>query len=115
MTRFFRMTKKKNDAAPQEIITSMLHEERLFPAAEGIFKNAPTSNRWTSYRNDVSRVDQGPGENFGRSRAKQELVWIKPFTKTLQWKLPFAKMVHRRPAQRQRQLPGSVFEYAHGE
>ena len=81
------MNKPPAAAAPN--ITSFSQEERLFPPAKEFAKAARIPSM-AAYRKLYDESIQKPDKFWGRE-AKAELVWFKPFTKVLQWKVPFAK------------------------
>ncbi len=70
-------------------ITSMLHEERVFPPPKEFAAKAHIKSL-AEYRKVYRESIQSP-EKFWNRMAKQELVWFKPWKQVLQWKLPFAK------------------------
>ena len=70
-------------------ITSVLHENRVFPPPKE-FARAAHINSMAEYRAMYNESIRSP-EKFWARHAKQELVWFKPWTKVLQWKAPFAK------------------------
>ena len=70
-------------------ITSVLHEDRVFPPPKE-FARAAHIKSMAEYRAMYNESIRSP-EKFWARHAKQELVWFKPWTKVLQWKAPFAK------------------------
>ncbi|MBI3418326.1 MAG: acetate--CoA ligase [Verrucomicrobia bacterium] len=70
-------------------ITSVMHEERLFPPPKS-FSECAHIKSMAHYRKLYRESIQAP-EKFWGKQAKQELVWFKPWKKVLQWKAPFAK------------------------
>jgi acetyl-CoA synthetase len=70
-------------------ITSVLHEDRVFPPPKE-FARAAHIKSMAEYRAMYNESIRSP-EKFWARQAKQELVWFKPWTKVLQWKAPFAK------------------------
>ncbi|HIL69591.1 MAG TPA: acetate--CoA ligase, partial [Verrucomicrobia bacterium] len=70
-------------------ITSVLNEERVFPPSKEFSKTAHVKSM-AQYRKMYRESIDNP-EAFWAARAKEELVWIKPWKKTLQWKTPDAK------------------------
>ncbi|HKX62944.1 MAG TPA: acetate--CoA ligase [Verrucomicrobiae bacterium] len=87
------MAKQKSSssskAAPSVNITSMLHEERVFPPSKDFSRQARIKSL-ADYRKLYRESIRNP-ERFWARQAKQELVWFKPWKKVLQWKLPLAK------------------------
>ncbi len=89
------MTKKKKaPAAPSAApatknITSMMHEERVFPPAKEFSAGAHVKSL-AEYKKMYKASVKDP-ERFWAAQAKNELTWFKPFKKTLQWKEPYAK------------------------
>jgi acetyl-CoA synthetase len=72
-----------------QTITSFSRERRVFrPSAE--FKAQANLGSETAYKRLYSESVNSPEKFWGRE-AKARLVWRKPFTKVLQWKLPHAK------------------------
>ncbi len=81
------MASKK--AATKSSSASLLHEERVFkPSKE--FSSQAHIKSMAQYRKLYKASIDKP-EKFWSEQAKNELVWMKPFTKTLQWKAPNAK------------------------
>src|SRR6266850_1546540 len=78
-----------NDNSKPIDITSVLHEERVFPPAREFSKRAHISSL-AQYRKLYHESIRSP-EKFWAKQAKNELLWFKPWTKVLQWKEPFAK------------------------
>jgi acetyl-CoA synthetase len=70
-------------------ITSVLHEERVFPPPKEFAKRAHIGSL-AEYRKRYNDSIRSPEKFWGR-QAKNELVWFKPWKKVLQWKEPFAK------------------------
>ncbi|MBM3823681.1 MAG: acetate--CoA ligase [Verrucomicrobia bacterium] len=69
-----------------ENITSMLHEERVFPPSKEFSKQARLSSM-AQYRKLYAESIRSP-ETFWAKQAKEELVWIKPWKQVLRWKTP---------------------------
>ncbi|MBI2950127.1 MAG: acetate--CoA ligase [Verrucomicrobia bacterium] len=70
-------------------ITSVLHEKRVFPPPKAFSQQAHIQSL-AQYRKLYNESVKAP-EKFWGKRAKDELVWFKPWKKVLQWKAPFAK------------------------
>src|SRR3954453_21954831 len=70
-------------------ITSVLQEERLFPPSKAFSASAHVKSM-AQYRRIYNESIRSP-EKFWARRAKNELVWFKPWKTVLQWKEPFAK------------------------
>jgi acetyl-CoA synthetase len=70
-------------------ITSLSHEERLFPPPEGFSAQAHIKSM-AQYRKMYAESIKSP-EKFWDKQARNELVWFAPWKKVLQWKIPFAK------------------------
>ena len=70
-------------------ITSVLHEDRLFPPPKSFSQSAHIKSMG-HYRKLYRESIHAPERFWGR-QAKNELVWFKPWKKVLQWKTPFAK------------------------
>ena len=70
-------------------ITSMLQEERVFTPSKA-FSDKAHIKSMAHYRKLYNESIKTPDKFWGRE-AKNELVWLKPFKKVLQWKLPNAK------------------------
>src|SRR5690349_23603591 len=70
-------------------ITSVLHEERVFPPSKEFSKKARLKSL-AEYRKLYNESIRSP-EKFWGKQAKNELAWFKPFKKVLQWKEPFSK------------------------
>src|ERR1035438_2076144 len=68
---------------------SILHEERVFRPPKGFSKDARIKSL-AEYRKLYQESIDSPEEFWGK-RAKEELVWFKPWTKVLKWEEPFAK------------------------
>jgi acetyl-CoA synthetase len=77
------------DKSKPASITSVLHEDRVFPPSKE-FSRAARIKSLAEYRALYNESIRSP-EKFWARQAKQELVWFKPWTKVLQWKAPFAK------------------------
>jgi len=77
----------KNDQPTS--ITSVLHEERVFPPPKDFSRQAHIKSP-AQYRRLYLESIKSP-EKFWAKQAKQELIWFKPWNKVLQWKEPFAK------------------------
>ena len=70
-------------------IESVLQETRVFRPAKAFSKRAHIKSL-AEYRKLYRESVTAP-EKFWGKRAKEELVWFKPWTKVLQWQEPFAK------------------------
>ncbi|MBI2926085.1 MAG: acetate--CoA ligase [Verrucomicrobia bacterium] len=70
-------------------ITSVMHEERVFPPPKAFSAQAHIKSL-AHYRKLYNESIRAPEKFWGRL-AKQELVWFKPWKKVLEWKEPFAK------------------------
>jgi acetyl-CoA synthetase len=70
-------------------ITSLSHEERVFPPAKEFSSRAHIKSM-AQYRKMYAESVNSP-EKFWAKQAAQELVWFAPWKKVLQWKAPFAK------------------------
>jgi acetyl-CoA synthetase len=70
-------------------ITSVLHEERVFPPPKAFSESAHIKSM-VQYKRLYRESIQSP-EKFWAKQAKEELVWFKPWKKVLEWKPPFAK------------------------
>src|SRR4051812_46427198 len=70
-------------------ITSVLHENRVFNPPKEFSKKAQVSSL-AQYRKLYNESVRSP-EKFWAKQAQNELVWFKPWKKTLEWKEPFAK------------------------
>jgi acetyl-CoA synthetase len=70
-------------------ITSVLHEDRVFPPPQEFARQAHIKSL-AEYRKLYAESIRVP-EKFWARQAKEELAWFKPWTKVLQWKAPFAK------------------------
>src|SRR5665213_189253 len=81
------MAKSKSAAVIN--ITSMLHEERVFPPPKSFSEKAHIKS-FAHYRALYNESVRQPDKFWGRA-ARRELVWFKPWKKVLQWKLPNAK------------------------
>ncbi len=69
-------------------ITSVLHEERVFPPPEEFSARARVSSM-KEYRKLVKKAESDP-DGYWESIAG-ELTWFRPWKKVTQWKPPFAK------------------------
>src|SRR5271154_189275 len=76
-------------SAPSLNITSVLHEERVFPPAKDFSKTAWIKSM-AEYKRLYHESIRQP-EKFRARQAKEELVWFKPWKSVLLWKLPQAK------------------------
>jgi acetyl-CoA synthetase len=70
-------------------ISSFQHEERVFKPSKDFSKQAHIKS-FAEYRKLYNESIRAP-EKFWSKQAKNELVWFKPWKKTLEWKPPFAK------------------------
>ncbi|MDA1275778.1 MAG: acetate--CoA ligase [Verrucomicrobia bacterium] len=70
-------------------ITSMLNEDRVFPPSQEFAKSAHIKSL-QQYKKLYRESIQSP-EEFWSKQAHSELLWFKPWKKTLQWKTPDAK------------------------
>ncbi|HEY5911879.1 MAG TPA: acetate--CoA ligase [Verrucomicrobiae bacterium] len=70
-------------------IESVLNESRVFRPAKAFARRANIKSL-AEYRKLYRQSVTAPDKFWGR-RAKEELVWFKPWTKVLQWQEPFAK------------------------
>jgi len=70
-------------------ITSLSHENRVFPPPKDFARSAHIKSL-REYRHMYNQSILSP-EKFWARQARQELVWSKPWTKVLQWKAPLAK------------------------
>ena len=70
-------------------ITSLSHEERLFPPAKTFSAKAHVKSM-AEYRKLYNESIKSP-EKFWGKQAKNELAWFSHWKKVLQWKAPFAK------------------------
>ncbi|HVM50834.1 MAG TPA: acetate--CoA ligase, partial [Candidatus Acidoferrum sp.] len=70
-------------------IESILQEKRVFPPAKAFAKNAHVQSL-AQYRKLYRESIDHP-ETFWGKRAKEELVWFKPWKQVLKWEEPFAK------------------------
>src|SRR6478609_5710383 len=80
---------KSTAAKPGANITSMLQETRVFPTKKEFSSKAHIKSM-AEYKKLYNESIKQPEKFWGRV-AKQELAWFKPFSKVLQWKLPYAK------------------------
>jgi acetyl-CoA synthetase len=85
---FMSKQSKPAPGAPTNI-TSMLHEERVFPPAKSFSSKAHIKSL-AEYRK-LYRASIDDPEKFWARQAAKELIWDKPWKKVLQWKVPFAK------------------------
>ena len=69
-------------------ISSVLKESREFKPSKDFSKSAHIGSE-TEYKKTRDQAKKNP-ESFWKTQAKN-LYWQKPFTKTLEWKFPFAK------------------------
>ena len=70
-------------------IESVLQEKRVFQPAKAFAKRAHIKSL-AEYRK-LYRESIASPEKFWGKRAKEELIWFKPWRKVLQWQEPFAK------------------------
>jgi acetyl-CoA synthetase len=70
-------------------ITTVLREDRLFPPPKSFSKSAWIKSM-AQYKRLYDQSVRQP-EEFWARQAKEELVWFKPWSSVLQWKLPQAK------------------------
>src|SRR5215475_4042266 len=70
-------------------ITSVLHENRVFPPRKEFSEQAHIKSL-AQYRKLYNESVRSPDKFWGK-QAKNELIWFKPWKKVLQWKEPFAK------------------------
>jgi len=70
-------------------ITTVLHENRVFPPPK-TFAKAAWIKSMAQYKKLYNESIRQP-EKFWARQAKEELVWFKPWKSVLQWKLPQAK------------------------
>src|SRR3974390_3441801 len=70
-------------------ISSFQQEDRVFPPPKNFSARARIRNL-AQYRKLYRESIKSP-EKFWAAQAKAELVWFKPWTKVLQWKLPYAR------------------------
>ncbi|MGF1517057.1 MAG: acetate--CoA ligase [Nodosilinea sp.] len=70
-------------------IESILHENRLFPPADGFAQNASIKSM-EDYHALAERAAADPAA-FWADLASQELHWFKPWDTVLDWQPPFAK------------------------
>ncbi len=82
------MTEKAKSAAPVSI-TSVLHEDRVFPPSEEFSGRAHVKSM-REYRRLYKESIDDPEAFWGRM-AEKELVWFKPWKQVLKWKVPDAK------------------------
>jgi acetyl-CoA synthetase len=76
-------------SAPSRNITSVLHENRVFPPPKAFAKAAHVKSM-AEYKRLYDESVREP-EKFWARQAGEELVWFKPWKTVLQWKLPYAK------------------------
>ena len=82
------MSKKVQAKAPVGI-TSVLHEERVFPPSKEFSLRAHVKSLG-QYQKLYKESINDPEKFWGRM-AEQELVWFKPWKSVLKWKAPDAK------------------------
>jgi acetyl-CoA synthetase len=70
-------------------ITSVMHENRVFPPPKEFARKAHIQSL-AQYRKLYAESIRVP-EKFWARQAKEELAWFKPWSTVLQWKPPFAK------------------------
>ena len=70
-------------------ITSLQHEDRVFPPPKAFAKDARIKSL-AEYKRLYNESIKSP-EKFWGKQAKDELVWFKPFKKVLDWKVPQAR------------------------
>ncbi len=70
-------------------ISSFQQEKRVFPPSKDFSARAHIKSL-AQYRKLYNESIKSP-EKFWGKQAKDELVWFKPWSKVLQWKIPFAK------------------------
>jgi acetyl-CoA synthetase len=70
-------------------ITSVLHEDRVFPPPREFAAKAHIKSM-ERYRELYEQSIQAPKE-FWAKQAREELVWSKPWTEVLNWRAPWAK------------------------
>src|SRR6187401_2726285 len=75
-------------AAPVSI-TSVLHEDRVFPPSEEFSRKAHVKSM-REYRRLYKESIDDP-EAFWGKMAEKELVWFRPWKQVLKWKVPDAK------------------------
>src|SRR5262245_28057824 len=76
-------------SATSSNITSVLHEERVFPPPKA-FAAAAHLGSMAAYRKLYDESIHYP-DRFWARQAKEELVWYRTWKTVLQWKEPFAK------------------------
>jgi len=76
-------------SATTQNITSMLHEDRVFPPAASFSQKAHIKSL-EEYRQLYQESVRSP-DAFWAARAKEELVWSSPWERVLEWREPFAK------------------------
>ncbi len=81
------MPQAAGESKPQENITSLLREKRVFKPSAGFVKAA----RVGSAKAEALRRKAAKNPEAFWSDAAKELVWFKPWKKVLDWKVPFAK------------------------
>src|SRR5262245_35031468 len=72
-----------------DTIQSVLQEERLFPPSSDFTHRARLAES-SEYERMYQRSLDDP-EGFWREQASELIPWMRPFTKVLEWKEPFAK------------------------
>ena len=70
-------------------ITSVLHEERVFPPPSDFAQHAHLKSL-AEYRKLYQLSIRSPAQ-FWEWQAKRELSWFKPWTEVLEWREPFAQ------------------------
>lgn len=70
-------------------IVNVMKEERLFPPTKE-FSSKARIKSMQEYQRLWDEVNADPGKFWGQV-AKEELHWFQPFTKALDWNVPFAK------------------------
>ena len=78
------------DASGQ--ISTVMQEERLFPPSTEFTKAAHIGS--PEQYETLWKQAAEDSEAFWAKLAKEELHWFKPFTKTLDWKAPLARIRH---------------------
>ncbi len=77
------------EKSSETAITSMLHESRVFNPPKALAKNALIGSE-QQYKKMWNESVKNPDKFWGK-QAKENLEWIKPFKKVLNWKPPYAK------------------------
>src|SRR5687768_7458623 len=72
-----------------DTIESVLQEDRLFPP-NAEFKGRAHLREMVDYERMYQHSIEDP-EGFWGERARELIPWMRPFTKVLEWKEPFAK------------------------